>query len=123
LTGNKLINTAYPEYVSVDCMLISTYCGGHMVISDDEAEQLLFFFNEELNTEEEKHKLKVERTTKDGPKILIWGKETNHNVSVAVVDRLRSLVIDKLKSKVISGNSEDTFDNVIKIIHNCKLKA
>ena len=93
------------------------------VIRDDEAEKLLFFFNEELNTEEEKHKLKVERTTKNGPQILIWGKETNHNVSVAVVDRLRSLVIDKLKSKVISGNSEDTFDNVMKIIHNCKLKA
>ena len=91
------------------------------VISDDEAEKLLFFFNEELNTEEEKHKLKVDRT-KDGPKIHIWGKETNHKVSVAVVDRLRSLVIDKLKSKVISGNSEDTFDNVKKIIHNCKLK-
>jgi hypothetical protein len=35
------------------------------VISDDEAEKLLFFFNEELNTEEEKHKLKVDRT-KDG---------------------------------------------------------
>ena len=93
------------------------------VISDDEAEKLLFFFNEELNTEEEKHKLKVERTTKDGPKIHIWGKETNKRVSVAVVERLRYLVNDKLKQIVISGNSEDTFDNVKKIIANCKLKT
>jgi O-acetyl-ADP-ribose deacetylase (regulator of RNase III) len=93
------------------------------VISDDEAEQLLFFFNEELNTEEEKHKVKVERTAKNGPQIHIWGKETNHNVSVAVVNRLRSLVRDKLKMNVISGNSEDTLYNVIKIIHNCKLKT
>ena len=93
------------------------------VISDDEAEKLLFFFNEELNTEEEKHKLKVEITTENGPQIHIWGKETNHNVSVAEVDRLRSLVRDKLKQTVIHGNSEDTLYNVIQIIRNCKLKT
>jgi O-acetyl-ADP-ribose deacetylase (regulator of RNase III) len=92
------------------------------VVRDDEAEKLLFFFSEELHNEVEKHELEF-KIPSNGQQIEILGKETNKNVSVAVVERLRSLVKDKLKQDVIPGNSEDTFDNVKEIIHNCKLKT
>ena len=92
------------------------------VISDEEAEKLLFFFNEKLHNDAEKCEVEF-KISRDGQQIQIWGKETNKNVSVAMVERLRFLVKDKVKQDVISGNSEDTFDNVKEIIHNCKLKT
>lgn len=81
----------------------------------------MFFFTEEINEEEEKSQLKIDR--RENPtEIRICGRMKDKHISDAFMQRM-TLASDKLEHKVIHGNGEHVLEHVRRVIQMYRLKT